>query len=249
MENIVDISYIEQIGIKKENISKEGNNSTINILNNGKKYKLFNKVYHDLKSPVNQELKNNLLEQTKEKTQYISFPELVIADQDRLYGIIGNYEPGVLIDQINPLIYIEELIYLLKLLEEDIKTISTKGWYMEDLNPLNVLINFNEESPKALKVIDTDFYMKKVIKSKEEQLKLYQKNLSFLFKALYYALNIDLYKSSIWNNSMLQIKYHQAIDGFIECSELIEYIIEIIKSNSKEDINTLQNLRKTLNTL
>lgn len=246
MGRIENLDFIKQIGIKSTIANTDmGNN--IYILNNGKKYKEFTEIYSKLSDSLNQEFKEELIKQAKYKrVKTISFPEIVITDSKKLYGIVGQYEPGTIIGNISQSINIELLITLIESLEKDIYSISEDGWVMEDVNDDNILINYQTETESSIKIIDTDFYVQRTLSDIEEVEKIYQNNLKKIFYALFYSIINNLHKSNIWTDSEIKIMYYSAIKGFIECSKLIKEIIFKLQNNAKKEINTLECLRKTL---
>ena len=100
MGTIRNIDYINDIGIKRV-LCRTNMGNTIYILNNGQKYKEFSGDYRNLSDSINREFQEALLQQTEEKDNtLISYPEIVISSDQELFGIVGQFEEGILLSEI-----------------------------------------------------------------------------------------------------------------------------------------------------
>ena len=240
MEKVIGIEYIESIGIK-ETICTTRMGNKIHILNNGKKYKEFSEDYQDLNDPLNIEFKDTLINQTKEYNhKLVSFPEAVVINKNILKGIITNYEIGEKLIDIVKHLTIEELILIIKELEEGILDISKKGWILEDLHEENILINLDKITGMT-KIIDTDYYSLEKISSMKEALENYRKNLKNILFTIIYTIIPNLRNLSFYNKEF-ELYYILASQGEIKPSEFLLMLIKKAKlNNSKEEyVSTLQ---------
>lgn len=240
MEKVIGIEYIESIGIK-ETICTTRMGNKIHILNNGKKYKEFSEDYQDLNDPLNMEFKDMLLNQSKEYNhQLISFPEAIVINKNMLKGIITNYELGEKLINIAIHLTIEELILIIKELEEGILDISQKGWVLEDLHEENILIDLNNIT-NITKIIDTDYYSLKKITNMKEALENYRKNLRNIFSTMINTIIPNIRNLSFYNKEF-ELYYILASQGEIKPSEFFLMLIKKAKlNNSKEEyVSTLQ---------
>lgn len=242
MAKIQDEKYIQDIGIKKV-VCHTGMENIISILNNGKKYKQFAKEYQKLDEYGNQEFLDNLILQSKFYGHpIVSFPEIVIKDDKRLYGIVSDFEKGIPLVQLPLDMEIHYLIYLVDCIERGIKDISEDGWQFEDLHEENILINPNSESNPA-RIIDTDYYQLRKPTNKKEALENYRENLKKIFNAVTYSVIPELKISNIWENKKLRKSYMLASTGIITCTDFLRELLYYLKmyNISGKNIETLQN--------
>ncbi len=242
MGQIEDISFIESIGIK-EKIRCTNMGNVIYILNNGLKYKEFGADYRDLRDTINQELLENLKSQCDEYgNSLVSFPQIVIANNQSLYGIVGDYEQGTPFINLDPTIRIKRLLELIEYMENEILKLSQKGWNLEDIHEENILLN-PSSIDKPIRIIDTDYYCLQKYKSLTE---LYRENIKSIFIAIIESIIPTLNTSSIWLDQYIQENYMLAANGIIKTSDFIKYLLQVLKIdiNSQENIYSL---RKTIN--
>lgn len=241
MRLVKDISYIEQIGIK-ETLCATNMGNVIHILNNGKKYKEFGSDYRDLKDSINFSFKEELVTQTKEYgDNLISFPEIVIASDKELFGIIGDYEIGKPLTMISPNTSIKRMISLIIYMEKEIERLSIKGWNLEDLHEENILINL-KSSKRPIRIIDTDYYC---FQPNKDKIELYRQNIKKIFRATIISLIPNLTTSQLWLDDELQEKYNLASNGLIKTSDFLLYLINRMPT-LKEEPQNIKTLRKTL---
>ncbi len=234
-------SYIEQIGIKKTLLATNMGN-VIHILNNGKKYKEFGSEYSDLSDSINQEFKENLETQTEEYGHpLISFPELVIADNKTLYGVVSDFEIGYTFPNIDDQITISRLLGLIDYMEHQIEQLSKKGWKLEDIHEENILLNPGSSS-KPIRIIDTDFYCLQPYKDKIE---LYRSNIEKIFVGIIASLIPNFNESDSWLEEDINEKYFLAANGLIKTSEFIKYLLKRINFTYNKGEN-VQTLRKSI---
>lgn len=241
MGKVADKEYIKIIG-KKQILCKTGMDNTISILNNGKKYKEFSKECRDLRKKVNQEFAEDLILQSDYYGHsVVSFPEFVVKDEKKLYGIISDFEEGVPLLEIPKEVEISYLIYLVDYIERGIKDISEIGWRLEDLHEENILINLNSSTSPA-KIIDTDYYQLKKIQCKKVALENYRENLKRIFTAVIYSVIPELQISNIWEDSQLRKKYMLASAGLISCTDFLREILVSLQMYdiTGKNIETLQ---------
>ncbi len=237
MGTLKDISYIEQIGIKKTLRSTNMGN-VIHILNNGKKYKEFGADYSDLSDKINIEYKDSLLLQTEEHPNpVISFPEIVISDNEKLHGIVGDFELGNPLSEISLTYNIQRLISLLEYLEQQIKLISNKGWNLEDLHEDNILLSTS--LPTKIKIIDTDFYCLQIYKKKEQ---IYKENLKRIFQAVIDSLLPEF--STSYNFFNIEDLYLLGSNGYVLPSVFLKSLVTMLRLNDKT--TDVQILRKSI---
>lgn len=238
---IKNYDYIEHLGFDKVlHATNLGN--TLYLLNNGKKYKEFSADYRDLTDSVNISFKQELERQTEYYSDtLISFPEIVIANEQELFGIISDFEIGEPLTKIDPLTQIEHLLYIIEYLEKGIINITEKGWNLEDLHEENILINLNSQD-KPVRIIDTDFYC---FQNERDKLELYRQNMRKIFFSIIYSIIPSLSASNIWQDNEIQEKYHLAANGFLKCSEFLKFLLIKLKFNFQKERN-IQTLQKTL---
>ena len=239
MGKIQNFNYIKDIGIKKV-LCRTNMGNTIYILNNGKKYKEFNEEYRDLKDSINREFQENLLLQTEEyDNSIVSFPEIVISSEEELFGIVGDYEIGIPLLNIDPLINLGYILGILETLEQGIESISKKGWNLEDIHEENILIN-RESSNKPIRIIDTDYH---TLQLAQDRLTLYQQNLKRIFNSVITSIIPSIVKSDLLNNYIIKQQYILASNGFIKPSEFIRCIL--LETSQKDSI-TIKTLQKSI---
>jgi hypothetical protein len=241
MGTIRNLDYINDIGIKKV-LCHTNMGNTIYILNNGQKYKEFSEDYRDLNDSINKEFQESLLSQTEEYGHsIISYPEVVISSSKELYGIVGNYEEGIPLLEIDPITSIDKLLSLIEKLEEGIKDISTKGWNLEDLHEENILIN-SDSNTLPIRIIDTDYH---TLQLHKDRLELYRTNMKRIFNAIITSILPSLNKSHILLDKDIEEKYILASNGIIKVSEFLKYILIKLKLSTKEEI-TIKTLQKSI---
>ena len=238
---IKNYGYIEQIGIKKIlHATSLGN--TLYLLNNGQKYKEFGADYKDLSDNVNKEFKQELEKQSDYYgDSLISFPQIVIASKQELFGIISDFEIGIPLIDLDPLTEIEHLVYIIEYLEQGITSITEKGWNLEDLHEENILINLDSKE-KPARIIDTDFYC---YQPEKEKIELYRSNMKKIFSSIIHGIIPRISSSNIWSDDKVREQYHLAANGFIKCSEFLKYLLTILRFNYLKERN-IKTLRKTL---
>lgn len=241
MSLIKNYDYIEQLGINRILHSTNlGNN--LYILNNGQKFKEFSSEYKDLTDTINIEFKNNLEEQTEYYgDKLISFPEVVISNNQELFGIVSDYETGIPLPNINPLTEIDHLLFIIEYLEKGIKNITENGWNLEDLHEENILIN-TTSLDKPVRVIDTDFYC---LQAERDKLDLYYTNIKKVFSSIIYSVIPNLTSSNIWEDKEVQKYYHLASSGLINPSDFMKLLFLRLKLEHQSTKN-VQTLRKTI---
>ena len=241
MGKIRNLDYINDIGIKKV-LCHTNMGNTIYILNNGQKYKEFSEDYRDLRDSINKEFQESLVSQTEEYGHsIISYPEIVISSSKELYGIVGNYEEGIPLLEIDPITSIDMLLSLIESLEEGIKDISLKGWNLEDLHEENILINSISKT-LPIRIIDTDYH---ILQLHKDRLELYRTNMKRIFWAITTSILPSLGKSYLLKEKDIQELYLLASNGMIKVSEFIKYLLFKIKISTKEEI-TIKTLQKTI---
>ncbi len=238
---IKDSSYIEQIGIK-ETICATNMGHVIHILNNGKKYKEFGSEYQDLGDLINVSFKEELSKQTEEYNHpLISFPEIVISTEEKLFGIIGDYEIGTPLTIIHPNTSLKRLISLVIKMENEIERLSLKGWNLEDIHEENILINLKSYK-KPIRIIDTDYYC---FQPNRDKIELYRQNIKKIFRSFIISIIPNLSSTEIWLEDELQDKYFLASNGLMKTSDFLLYLIRKIPQ-LKEEPQNIKTLRKTL---
>ena len=241
MGTIRNIDYINDIGIKRV-LCRTNMGNTIYILNNGQKYKEFSGDYRNLSDSINREFQEALLQQTEEKDNtLISYPEIVISSNQELFGIVGQFEEGILLSEIDPLTKIDYLLSLIDILEQGVEEMSFKGWNLDDLHEDNILINpVSKEKP--IRIIDTDYH---VLQKERNKLELYKTNMKRIFSAITTSILPSIGKSYILREPDVNKKYLLALNGIIKVSDFLRYLLLKIKISSKEDI-TIQTLQKSI---
>ncbi len=241
MGKIRNLNYINEIGIKQV-LCHTNMGNTIYILNNGQKYKEFCEDYRDLNDSINREFQESLLQQTEYYGHsIISYPELVIATQQELFGIVGTFEQGIPLLEIDPLTKIDYLLTLLEKLEQGTKDISLNGWNLEDLHEENILINpVSKKIP--IKIIDTDYH---ILQKEKDKLELYRTNIKRIFKAIITSILPSLGKSDILKDKDIEQQYILASNGLIKPTDFLRYLLFKIKVSTKEPI-TIKTLQKSI---
>ena len=241
MGTIRNLDYIKDIGIKKV-LCHTNMGNTIYILNNGQKYKEFNEDYRDLSDSINKEFQESLLSQTEQYGHsIISYPEIVISTSEELFGIVGSYEEGIPLLEIDPLTKIDYLLSIIDKLEQGIKDISLKGWNLEDLHEENILINpVCKKIP--IRIIDTDYH---VLQLEKDRLELYRTNMRRIFYAITTSILPSLGKSNILRESDIQKQYELASNGIIKVSDFLKYLLIKLKISTKDN-TTIKTLQKTI---
>lgn len=241
MGKVEDISYIKKIGIKKTLFATNMGN-VIHILNNGQKYKEFGADYHDLSDTVNVIFREDLIFQTEEYgNELISFPQLVISSDKELFGIVGDYEVGQPLLEIDPLLELEKAISLVEKMENGILSLSQRGWNLEDIHEENILINVTSSS-KPIRIIDTDYYCFQPDRDKKE---LYRQNIKKIFRAVIDSILPELNISGIWIDKEFNKKYLLASNGLLKTSEFLKFLINKVNFTLQESKN-VQTLRKSI---
>lgn len=241
MGTIRNLNYINDIGIKKV-LCHTNMGNTIYILNNGQKYKEFGEDYRDLSDSINREFQESLIQQTEYYGHsIISYPELVISSSKELFGIVGTFEEGIPLLEIDPLTKIEYLLTLLDKLEEGTKDISLKGWNLEDLHEENILINPVSKT-LPIRIIDTDYH---VLQKEKDKLELYRTNIKRLFNAIITSILPSIGKSNILKEEDIAQQYTLASNGLIKPTDFLRYLLLKIKISTKEQI-TIKTLQKSI---
>lgn len=241
MDKIQGQKYINQIGIEKL-LCKTGMGNSIYILNDGRKYKEFSNDYRNLNESANVEFKDNLIQQTQfYQHTVVSFPEIVIKSNKRLYGIVSDFEEGIPLVELPLDLELNYLLYLIDYIERGIQDISTAGWELEDLHEENILINLNSDE-KPVRIIDTDYYQMRKIQNQKQALANYKDNLKKIFSAVVYSIIPELQISDIWEDSTIKRKYLLASIGEIKCTEFLRELLYRINfyNLSGKNIETLQ---------
>ena len=241
MGTIRNLNYIKDIGIKKV-LCHTNMGNTIYILNNGQKYKEFGEDYRDLSDSINREFQESLIQQTEYYGHsIISYPELVISSSRELFGIVGTFEEGIPLLEIDPITKIEYLLTLLDKLEEGTKDISLKGWNLEDLHEENILINpVSKKIP--IRIIDTDYH---VLQKEKDKLELYRTNIKRLFNAIITSILPSIGKSNILKEEDIAQQYTLASNGLIKPTDFLRYLLFKIKLSTQEQI-TIKTLQKSI---
>lgn len=241
MGKIRDLNYINNIGIKKV-LCHTNMGNTIYILNNGQKYKEFGEDYRDLRDSINREFQKSLIQQTYEYGHsIISYPELVVASKKELFGIVGTFEQGVPLLEIDLLTKIDYLLEIIDKLEQGTKDISLKGWNLEDLHEENILINPLSQT-KPIRIIDTDYH---VLQLQKDRLELYRTNMKRIFSAIITSIIPSIGKSNILKDKEVKHQYILASNGLIKPTEFLRYLLLKIKISTKEPI-TIKTLQKSI---
>ena len=241
MGKIRNLDYINDIGIKKV-LCNTNMGNTIYILNNGQKYKEFGEDYRDLSDSINRELQESLLSQTEYYgNSIISYPEVVISTNQELFGIVGTFEEGIPLLEIDPLTKIDYLLSLIDKLEQGIQDISLKGWNLEDLHEENILINpISKTLP--IRIIDTDYH---VLQKEKDKLELYRTNIKRIFNAIITSILPSLGKSEILKDKDVEYQYILASNGLIKPTDFLRYLLLKIKITTKDSI-TIKTLQKSI---
>ena len=241
MGTIKNLDYIQNIGIKKI-LCHTNMGNTIYILNNGQKYKEFSEDYRNLSDSINKEFQESLILQTEHHNhKIISYPEIVISTSQELFGIVGNYEKGKMLPEMNPLTKIGYFLSILEILEQGIEDISLKGWNLEDLHEENILINTkSKENP--IKIIDTDYH---TLQKEKNKLELYKINMKRIFSAIITGLLPSLGKSNILQDKDVKEQYLLASNGLIKPTDFLRYLLLKTKISTKEEI-TIKTLQKSI---
>ena len=241
MGKIRNLDYINDIGIKKV-LCHTNMGNIIYILNNGQKYKEFGEDYRDLSDSINRELQESLLSQTEYYgNSIISYPEVVISTNQELFGIVGTFEEGIPLLEIDPLTKIDYLLSLIDKLEQGIQDISLKGWNLEDLHEENILINpISKTLP--IRIIDTDYH---VLQKEKDKLELYRTNIKRIFNAIITSILPSLGKSEILKDKDVEYQYILASNGLIKPTDFLRYLLLKIKITPKDSI-TIKTLQKSI---
>ena len=241
MGKIRNLDYINDIGIKKV-LCHTNMGNIIYILNNGQKYKEFGEDYRDLSDSINRELQESLLSQTEYYgNSIISYPEVVISTNQELFGIVGTFEEGIPLLEIDPLTKIDYLLSLIDKLEQGIQDISLKGWNLEDLHEENILINpISKTLP--IRIIDTDYH---VLQKEKDKLELYRTNIKRIFNAIITSILPSLGKSDILKDKDVEYQYILASNGLIKPTDFLRYLLLKIKITTKDSI-TIKTLQKSI---
>ena len=241
MGKIRNLDYINDIGIKKV-LCHTNMGNIIYILNNGQKYKEFGEDYRDLSDSINRELQESLLSQTEYYgNSIISYPEVVISTNQELFGIVGTFEEGIPLLEIDPLTKIDYLLSLIDKLEQGIQDISLKGWNLEDLHEENILINpISKTLP--IRIIDTDYH---VLQKEKDKLELYRTNIKRIFNAIITSILPSLGKSDILKDKDVEYQYILASNGLIKPTDFLRYLLLKIKITPKDSI-TIKTLQKSI---
>lgn len=241
MGKIRNLDYINDIGIKKV-LCNTNMGNTIYILNNGQKYKEFGEDYRDLSDSINRELQESLLSQTEYYgNSIISYPEIVISTNQELFGIVGTFEEGIPLLEIDPLTKIDYLLSLIDKLEQGIQDISLKGWNLEDLHEENILINPVSKT-LPIRIIDTDYH---VLQKEKDKLELYRTNIKRIFNAIITSILPSLGKSEILKDKDVEYQYILASNGLIKPTDFLRYLLLKIKITTKDSI-TIKTLQKSI---
>lgn len=242
-----DKKYINEVG-KRALLWSTPMGNKIYLLNNGQKYKKFCLDYGDLRSKVNKNFKDRLLEQTEEYGHsVICFPETIITNDKWLSGMVTDFVTGEKLKNIDLNTQIDYLLYLIEKLEESIVDVSFKGWVLEDLHEENILINKSDYN-NPVKIIDTDFYLKNKTNNQKELLQNYKNNLERIFDAVMITILPQFDISFMWNDCEIQQAYLKATQGEIKCSQFLKLLLKKLKLTLKKEQNILT-LRKTVNQL
>lgn len=241
MGKIRNLDYINDIGIKKV-LCHTNMGNTIYILNNGQKYKEFGEDYRDLSDSINRELQESLLSQTEYYgNSIISYPEIVISTNQELFGIVGTFEEGIPLLEIDPLTKIDYLLSLIDKLEQGIQDISLKGWNLEDLHEENILINPVSKT-LPIRIIDTDYH---VLQKEKDKLELYRTNIKRIFNAIITSILPSFGKSDILKDKDVEYQYILASNGLIKPTDFLRYLLLKIKITTKDSI-TIKTLQKSI---
>ena len=234
MSNYVSTRYIKNIGIREIIYTNKDGKRTY-LLNNGLKYKEFPADFRDMHDEDVRYMHDCLLEQSKIRLKTVIVPEKLVVDDNNLYGYIAPFVDGKPIKDIDPEFLIDELMRIIREIEEDVKALSREGWRMEDMHDQNLLI-----SDRLLtgSIIDTDCY------EKTKDALVAKKNLASIFNAIIYSVLPRIQLSKSFKKEIIQRYFYMASQGLIPTSEFLQHLLcelkqfdKIVSKYSKIDTN------------
>lgn len=201
----------------------------------------FNMVYKEY--PYEYEYLRELEYLSHHKSDFVAFPEefifLTKDGKSSLRGYLMKYIEGITLDNLDEATKLREFICGLTAFEKEMLRLTTEGVIFTDLNQQNLIY-----TPDGLiKAVDTDLYD---ITSDDDFKRLYSENLKELASTI---ISQFIGIRSFQNNRMNELIRNCGAYGRIRSSHLLEGLTEEAQKETKEEIETIGEFKKTLHML
>ena len=234
MSKYVSLHYVNAIGIK-ELVYVNVDGKKIYKLNNGYKFKEFPENFRSMQDPDVKYMHDYLLAQSQIDLKTVVVPEMLVVDDNNLYGYLAPFVEGVEIKNIDPEFLITELLRIIQDIESDIRTLSREGWVMEDLHDQNLLIS---QELSTGHIIDTDCY----IKTKKDE---YRRNMACVFDVIVYSILPRIQLSRAFKNKLIERYFYMGTVGLLSTNEFLRTLLIQLKQLIITNV-TVQDLRLKL---
>ena len=177
------------------------------------------------------------------KSDFVAFPEefVFIAEKEKnsLRGYLMKYIEGVTLDQLDEATKLRDVIYALNEFEREMLRLTMEGIIFTDLNQRNLIY-----TPDGLiKAVDTDLYD---VTSDDDFKRLYRENLKELAATI---ISQFVRERSYKNGYMDELIRDCGAYGKIRSSNLLEELSDEARKETKEEIETIGEFKRTLEML
>lgn len=201
----------------------------------------FNMVYKEY--PYEYEYLRELEYLSHYKSDFVAFPEeFIFLNKDgkpSLRGYLMKYIEGITLDQIDEATKIRDLVNALSQFEREMLRLTMEGVMFTDLNYKNLIY-----TPDSLiKAVDTDLYD---VTYDDDFKRMYRENIKELAASI---ISQFVHAREFQNSRMGDLVRNCGAYGIIKSSDLIEGLTEEAKKETKEEIETIGEFKRTLQML
>ena len=237
MKSIIKLKNVQKLGIK-ETVC-EGFFANIYLLKNGQKFKEYKEYIREISDEyhnVPKRMEKSLYRQVKlDKNDIYSFPRKIVLDDGEIVGYLAQYEKGEHLDKIDETLKLEQLLKMIKKLEEETTNITELGLLVQDIQSKNILVYGSE-----IKMIDTDYYYFPTDKKYIEILKM---NIREIFINIIHILLPTLVAGKIWDEQT-RIFYEKVCNDKMSITTFLEYVID--RASLIVSVDDIETLRDTI---
>lgn len=180
---------------------------------------------------------------SQHKSDFVAFPEEFvfqnIEGKNSLRGYLMKYIDGITLEDLSEATKIREFINALNIFEKEMLRLTTEGIIFTDLNQRNLLYT----KDGLIKAVDTDLYD---ITYDDDFRRLYSENLKELAATI---ISQFIGVRSFQNNRMNDLVRNCGAYGKIRSSNLLEGLTDEAQKETKEEIETIGEFKKTLHML
>ncbi len=177
------------------------------------------------------------------KSDFVAFPEEFvfqnIEGKNSLRGYLMKYIDGITLEDLSEATKIREFINALNIFEKEMLRLTTEGIIFTDLNQRNLLYT----KDGLIKAVDTDLYD---ITYDDDFRRLYSENLKELAATI---ISQFIGVRSFQNSRMNDLVRNCGAYGKIRSSNLLEGLTDEAQKETKEEIETIGEFKKTLHML